>query len=52
MLIHMILGEELPARHVLLQPELIVRESSGQKRIGLADTGPEKKGGEPPLKST
>ena len=30
MLIHMILGEELPARHVLLQPELIVRESSGQ----------------------
>jgi len=30
MLIHMILGDELPAHHVLLQPELIVRESSGQ----------------------
>ena len=30
MLVQMIHGEELAARHVLLQPELIVRESSGQ----------------------
>ena len=30
MLVHLIRGEELAARHVLLQPELIVRESSGQ----------------------
>jgi LacI family transcriptional regulator len=30
MVVQMIHGEELAARHVLLQPELIVRESSGQ----------------------
>ncbi len=29
MLIRMIRGEELPERHVLLEPELVVRESSG-----------------------
>jgi DNA-binding LacI/PurR family transcriptional regulator len=29
MLIRLIHGEELPKRHVLLQPELIVRESTG-----------------------
>ena len=52
MLIHMILGEELPTRHVLLQPELIVRESSGQSWPGLADTGPDKKGGELPIENT
>jgi DNA-binding LacI/PurR family transcriptional regulator len=45
MLIHMILGEELPARHILLQPELIVRESSGQRQSGHAGTGPGGKGG-------
>jgi DNA-binding LacI/PurR family transcriptional regulator len=29
MLVRLIQGEELAERHVLLQPELIVRESSG-----------------------
>jgi len=29
MLIHLILGEDIAERHVLLQPELIVRDSSG-----------------------
>ena len=45
MLIHLILGEELPDRQVLLQPELIVRESSGQSQSGLSGTGPDRKGG-------
>jgi LacI family transcriptional regulator len=34
MLIRLIQGEELPDRHVLLQPELIVRESSRAAQIG------------------
>ena len=45
MLIRLILGEELSDRHVLLQPELIVRESSGQSQSGLAGTDSERKGG-------
>jgi LacI family transcriptional regulator len=34
MLIHVIQEKELPDRHVLLQPQLIVRESSGPDRSG------------------
>lgn len=36
-LIQLIQGKELAERHVLLQPELIVRESSGSSRTDLAE---------------
>jgi DNA-binding LacI/PurR family transcriptional regulator len=46
MLIRLLQGENVTERHVLLQPELIVRESSGAGRAGLRSSSPETKGGE------
>jgi LacI family transcriptional regulator len=46
MLIRLIQGEKVAERHVLLQPELIVRESSGAGMAGLKTTGPDREGGE------
>jgi LacI family transcriptional regulator len=46
MLIRLIQGEKVAKRHVLLQPELIVRESSGTGIAGLETTGPDREGGE------